>query len=90
MLLLVLVIVVGSLWIMSAALRALGKQWSLQARMLEDHALIRSGPYRFVRHPIYTGMLGMILAAAIAWSNWLGFIVSNRPIRYRHTYSNSQ
>jgi protein-S-isoprenylcysteine O-methyltransferase Ste14 len=59
-----------------SALRTLGKQWSLQARVLENHELIRTGPYRLVRHPIYTGILGMILAAALTWSNWLGFMVS--------------
>jgi len=72
----VLILVAGSLYIMWTAVRTLGKQWSLQARVLENHALIRTGPYRLVRHPIYTGILGMILAAALTWSNWLGFIVS--------------
>ena len=61
---------------MSAALHALGRQWSLQARVLEDHSLVRQGPYRVVRHPIYTGMLGMIIAAGLAWSHWVGFLVS--------------
>jgi protein-S-isoprenylcysteine O-methyltransferase Ste14 len=72
----VLILVISSLYMMWAAVRTLGKQWSLQARVLDDHALIRSGPYRLVRHPIYTAILGMILAAALTWSNWLGFIVS--------------
>ncbi|MBO0858757.1 MAG: hypothetical protein J2P21_09870 [Chloracidobacterium sp.] len=30
--------------------------------MVEGHALIIEGPYRFVRHPIYTGLFGMLLA----------------------------
>jgi protein-S-isoprenylcysteine O-methyltransferase Ste14 len=71
-----IVLAVVSLWMMAAAVRVLGKQWSLQARVLEGHALIRKGPYRFVRHPIYTGMLGMILAAGLAWSHWLGFLIA--------------
>ena len=73
---LVIVLVIASLWTMSGALNALGKQWSLQARVLEGHALIRDGPYRFVRHPIYTGMLGMIIAAGLAWSHWIGFLLA--------------
>ena len=71
-----IVFVVASLWMMAAAVRVLGKQWSLQARVLEGHALIQSGPYRFVRHPIYTGMLGMIIVAGLAWSHWIGFIIA--------------
>jgi len=73
---LVVAIVIVSLWTMSAAVRVLGKQWSLQARVLENHKLIREGPYRFVRHPIYTGMLGMIIAAGLAWSHWIGFLIA--------------
>jgi protein-S-isoprenylcysteine O-methyltransferase Ste14 len=72
----VTLIVLVSVWTMWSALRVLGKQWSLQARVLEDHKLIREGPYRFVRHPIYTGLLGMIIAAGLAWSHWIGFLVA--------------
>src|SRR5215207_3740456 len=35
------------------AVRTVGKQWSLVARLAEKHELITSGPYRIVRHPIY-------------------------------------
>jgi len=73
---LVVAVVIVSLWIMAAALHVLGKQWSLQARVLENHKLVREGPYRFVRHPIYTGMLGMIVAGGLAWSHWIGFLVA--------------
>src|ERR1700687_2539612 len=68
----VIAIIVVSVWIMAASLRALGRQWSLQARVLQNHKLVREGPYRFVRHPIYTGMLGMIVAGGLAWSHWIG------------------
>jgi protein-S-isoprenylcysteine O-methyltransferase Ste14 len=73
---LVVAIILVSLWMISAALRVLGKQWSLQARVLEDHKLVREGPYRLVRHPIYTGMLGMIVAAGLARSHWIGFLMA--------------
>jgi protein-S-isoprenylcysteine O-methyltransferase Ste14 len=35
----------------------LGSNWSGVVTLKEDHELIRSGPYRFIRHPIYTGIL---------------------------------
>jgi len=73
---LAILLVIASLWLMSAAVCALGKQWSMQARVLEDHALIRHGPYRIVRHPIYTGMLGMLMAAGLTWTHWIGFVAS--------------
>jgi protein-S-isoprenylcysteine O-methyltransferase Ste14 len=73
---LVIAIILVSLWTMWSAVRVLGRQWSLQARVLEDHKLIREGPYRFVRHPIYTGILGMIVAGGLAWSHWIGFVLA--------------
>jgi protein-S-isoprenylcysteine O-methyltransferase Ste14 len=73
---LVVATVIISVWAMWSALRVLGKQWSLQARVLEDHKLVREGPYRFVRHPIYTGILGMIVAGGLAWTHWIGLVIA--------------
>jgi protein-S-isoprenylcysteine O-methyltransferase Ste14 len=42
--------------------RALGRQWRLDAGLNADHELVTWGPYRLVRHPIYTSMLCMLLA----------------------------
>jgi len=39
-----------------------------------DHELIRSGPYRSVRHPIYTGLLLALLGSAIALREVRGFL----------------
>jgi protein-S-isoprenylcysteine O-methyltransferase Ste14 len=63
-------LVVCSLWIVATAVRTLGKQWSLTARLVEGHALITEGPYRLVRHPIYTGMFGMMLATGLVMTYW--------------------
>ena len=67
-----IVLAVSSVWFCAAAVRALGKQWSLEARVVEGHNLIMSGPYRIVRNPIYTGMLGMLIATGLAVSHWVG------------------
>jgi|SRR5580658_8745964 protein-S-isoprenylcysteine O-methyltransferase Ste14 len=53
-----------------AATRRLGKQWRYEAALSEDHELITTGPYRRLRHPIYTSMLGMLLATVLAWTWW--------------------
>jgi protein-S-isoprenylcysteine O-methyltransferase Ste14 len=53
-----------------AASRHLGKQWRFKAALSHDHELIQTGPYRFLRHPIYASMLGMLLATLAVWTWW--------------------
>jgi len=58
--------------------RHLGRNWSTKVRIAEDHKLIRSGPYRFVRHPIYTALLGMALGTTIVsgqYHSLLGLLI---------------
>lgn len=43
----------------------LGRNWSGAVTVKEDHELIRSGPYAWVRHPIYTGILAAVIGSAI-------------------------
>ncbi|HVO28408.1 MAG TPA: isoprenylcysteine carboxylmethyltransferase family protein [Candidatus Paceibacterota bacterium] len=47
------------------ARRHLGRNWSGSPQMKEDHELVTSGPYRFVRHPIYTGMIAALFGSAL-------------------------
>jgi protein-S-isoprenylcysteine O-methyltransferase Ste14 len=57
---------------------ALGSNWSGTVTIKANHQLIRRGPYRFIRHPIYTGMLTALLATATTQqlvSGVLGFAV---------------
>jgi protein-S-isoprenylcysteine O-methyltransferase Ste14 len=44
----------------------LGRNWSGTVTLKERHELIRSGPYAYVRHPIYTGLLVALLGSAVA------------------------
>ena len=46
---------------------ALGSNWSGSVTVKENHTLIMRGPYRFVRHPIYAGMLLAMLGAALVY-----------------------
>jgi protein-S-isoprenylcysteine O-methyltransferase Ste14 len=47
------------------ARRTLGRNWSGAVTIKEDHELITRGPYRIVRHPIYTGILVGVLGTFI-------------------------
>jgi protein-S-isoprenylcysteine O-methyltransferase Ste14 len=67
-------LVVSSVWMVMRAVQVLGKQWSLAARLVKGHELIVEGPYRIVRHPIYTGMTGLLIATGLAISRWWAII----------------
>ncbi|HZT88140.1 MAG TPA: isoprenylcysteine carboxylmethyltransferase family protein [Stellaceae bacterium] len=52
----------------------LGRNWSGIVVVKEGHTLVRSGPYRCVRHPIYSGMLLAIAGTALAVGEWRGLL----------------
>lgn len=52
----------------------LGSNWSARITLKLDHELIRSGPYKYVRHPIYTGMITALLGTAVVVDEWRGLL----------------
>jgi protein-S-isoprenylcysteine O-methyltransferase Ste14 len=52
------------------AAHRLGKQWRFKAAIREGHELVQTGAYRWLRHPIYASMLGILLATLAAWTWW--------------------
>jgi protein-S-isoprenylcysteine O-methyltransferase Ste14 len=60
----------GGLLLLLWARVILGRNWSGGVQLKQDHELITRGPYRFVRHPIYSGVLLM----ALGWSIWGGHV----------------
>lgn len=65
--------------------RRLGTNWSTVPSIKEGHELVTSGPYRFVRHPIYSGillaLLGTALASGVAW--WIALALLCPVFAYR-------
>jgi protein-S-isoprenylcysteine O-methyltransferase Ste14 len=52
----------------------LGGNWSARVTLKENHELIQRGPYCVVRHPIYSGLLLMILGTALLAGQVSGFV----------------
>jgi len=50
---------------------ALRRAWSLRLVIKEKQPLVTSGPYRWVRHPMYTSIFGSALAASLLSATWL-------------------
>jgi protein-S-isoprenylcysteine O-methyltransferase Ste14 len=52
----------------------LAGNWSSDVTLKRDHELIVAGPYAFVRHPIYTGILIALAGTALAVGEWRGVL----------------
>jgi protein-S-isoprenylcysteine O-methyltransferase Ste14 len=52
----------------------IGRNWSGMVTVKEGHELVRTGPYRYVRHPIYTGIILGFLGTTIAIAQWRSLI----------------
>ncbi len=50
--------------------QALGKNWSDTPRLMKDQMLVTSGPYRWIRHPIYTAFFLVMSAPLFLSANW--------------------
>jgi protein-S-isoprenylcysteine O-methyltransferase Ste14 len=71
------VLVVSTVFTVWARL-SLGTMWSISARAKDQHQLRTGGPYAVTRHPIYTGLLGMLLGTTLL--NGIGHSVVLFPI----------
>lgn len=67
-------ITAGGLVLSICARRALGGNWSGSITVKEGHELVSAGPYRWIRHPIYSGVLLMILGTALAGGRVQGLL----------------
>ena len=56
------------------ARRHLGRNWSASVVVKEGHTLVRTGPYRYVRHPIYSGILLAFLGTVLTIGEWRGLV----------------
>jgi protein-S-isoprenylcysteine O-methyltransferase Ste14 len=69
-----------SFYVRRAAIAALGRFWSLHVEIRENHEFVKSGPFSFVRHPVYFSMILELLAfAALCHA---GFTALAIPILY--------
>ena len=53
----------------------LGPAWSFVPMADQGTGLITTGPYRFVRHPIYLGLAVLAMGEALAFSSWPAFLI---------------
>lgn len=52
----------------------LGKNWSVSVQLKKDHELIKTGPYKIIRHPIYTAILLLFLGNVLIVGDYRGLL----------------
>lgn len=53
----------------------LGRFFTTNVAIAADHRVVDSGPYRFIRHPSYTGALLMVLGFCVSFRNWASLLI---------------
>jgi protein-S-isoprenylcysteine O-methyltransferase Ste14 len=66
-------VVLGAAFAVWARL-TIGTNWSGNVTLKENHELVVRGPYRMVRHPIYTGLIAMGIGTALIYAEAVGFV----------------
>lgn len=62
---------IGALWLFRRSHADLGRNWSISLELREQHALVKNGVYRRIRHPMYTSFFLLGISQFLLIPNWL-------------------
>ncbi|MFI1912989.1 methyltransferase family protein [Nocardia sp. NPDC020380] len=71
-----ILLMVGGLVLRVWSIAVLGKSFRTTVEVDADQTVVNSGPYRWVRHPSYSGMLLLTIGYGIASDNWISLLVT--------------
>lgn len=75
-----LVLFAGGIALRWWSIAVLGKFFTVDVAISDQHRVVDTGPYRFVRHPSYTGALVALLGLGLCLGNWLSMLCLMTPI----------
>jgi len=70
-----LVLLVAALVLRYSAIHALGERWNTRVFVIPDLPLVRTGPYRWLRHPNYVAVVLEFIAAPMLFGAWRTAVV---------------
>lgn len=74
-----LVLLISGVIIRFTAIRTLGRFFTSVVAIREDHLLFNTGPYKYIRHPAYTGALLSHAGLGLAFGSWVSISLSVFP-----------
>jgi len=81
-----LAVMLAGVAIRYAAMRTLGRFYTRTLRITDDHRLVDTGLYRYVRHPGYLGMILILGGADLATANWIAAVAGPAAIVGLYVY----
>ena len=75
-----IILIVTGVAVRRLAIKTLGKFFTMNVVIQDDHRLCRSGLYQHIRHPAYTGMIIAFLGVGIGVGNWLALFIPVMPV----------
>ena len=61
----------AGLWLFWYSHHTIGRYWSIQVRLKQEHRLVTDGPYYYVRHPLYTALFLGYFGTLLALQSWV-------------------
>lgn len=77
-----LAIIVLGMLIRFIAVKQLGRFFTVDVTIREDHQLLQTGLYKFLRHPSYTGSLLSFFGFGLSLNNWISLLLVFLPTLY--------
>jgi protein-S-isoprenylcysteine O-methyltransferase Ste14 len=74
------IVALFGLYLRMAAIQTLKQHFTYSVKKMENHELIETGLYKFIRHPGYLGQLFIFLGIATSMSNWVSIIAMMVPV----------
>jgi len=68
------------------SVRILGRSFTFDVAIQSDQVLVEAGPYRYIRHPSYTGALLSLLGFGLSLGNWAGAAASFSCLGFAYAY----
>lgn len=75
-----LAVMIAGIVLRVAAIKQLGKYFTVDVTIRKEHELLKTGLYKYLRHPSYTGALVSFLGLGITLNNWFSLLIIFIPI----------